>query len=68
MTHEAPPAKPGHGDQPEEQPVAPDAADVERETPPEEMSQGLNHPSAPPENRAEFDPATTRAPQGGGPG
>ncbi len=67
MTHEAEPATARHGDDPEEQPATPDAADVEREAPPEEMSQGLNHPSAAPENQGDFDPASTRAPQGGGP-
>ena len=69
MTAEYPPTKPAHGDSPEEQPPTPESGDVERETPStsDGMSQGKNYPSAPPENQAEFDPASTRAPQGGGP-
>lgn len=67
MTAEYPPAKPRHGDMPEEQPPASDPGDVERESTPEGMSRGKNYPSAPPENQPAFDPASTRTPQGGGP-
>ena len=70
MTAEYPPAKPRHGDQPEEEPRPPQE-DVERETPPSKgeagMSKGRNYPSAPPENQGAFEPGETRTPQSGGP-
>jgi hypothetical protein len=57
------------GDRPEEHP-APAPADVERETPTkseDQMVRGKNYPSDPPERHLEYDPATRRTPQGGGP-
>ncbi|MEX1102800.1 MAG: hypothetical protein WED87_01020 [Dehalococcoidia bacterium] len=55
--------------EPEEQPT-PDT-DVEREEPPIKsepgMTPGKDWPSAPPERELEYDPATRRTPQGGGP-
>lgn len=61
--------QPRHGDSPEEQP-RPDQ-DVEREEPSpkseEEMTPGKDYPLSEAEPALEYDPATRRTPQGGGP-